>query len=205
MASKRRNMFHKNKTRETTENDMCKLPPFCDTDGETLIGTDAASQKQHIVLTGTEMVPEHCSIVLENGTATLIPKPNALCWVNGHLIEKPTVLFQGSMKLRKISGSERLLVRKSMNTNEVDNISSLVCAQNHLENLNMLALVDKEITIKDVAVSVNEIKVRALESELNQIVPFDSDPMNHKSIDPSEENMHVCSIEEDEISKSAAS
>ncbi|KAL1139010.1 hypothetical protein AAG570_009071 [Ranatra chinensis] len=30
MASKRRNMFHKNKTQETTENGRCNLPPFCD-------------------------------------------------------------------------------------------------------------------------------------------------------------------------------
>ncbi|KAL1123150.1 hypothetical protein AAG570_002237 [Ranatra chinensis] len=30
MASKRRNMFQKNKTQETTENDTCNLPPFCD-------------------------------------------------------------------------------------------------------------------------------------------------------------------------------
>ncbi|KAL1138375.1 hypothetical protein AAG570_008439 [Ranatra chinensis] len=29
-ASKRRNMFHKNKTQETTENGACNLPPFCD-------------------------------------------------------------------------------------------------------------------------------------------------------------------------------
>ncbi|KAL1117759.1 hypothetical protein AAG570_004074 [Ranatra chinensis] len=30
MASKRRNMFQKNKTQETTENGSCNLPPFCD-------------------------------------------------------------------------------------------------------------------------------------------------------------------------------
>ncbi|KAL1124763.1 hypothetical protein AAG570_001384 [Ranatra chinensis] len=30
MASKRRNMFHKNKTQETTEEGRCNLPPFCD-------------------------------------------------------------------------------------------------------------------------------------------------------------------------------
>ncbi|KAL1124185.1 hypothetical protein AAG570_001955 [Ranatra chinensis] len=30
MASKRRNMFQKNKTQETTENGGCNLPPFCD-------------------------------------------------------------------------------------------------------------------------------------------------------------------------------
>ncbi|KAL1140043.1 hypothetical protein AAG570_007020 [Ranatra chinensis] len=29
MASKRRNMFHKNKMQETTENDTSNLPPFC--------------------------------------------------------------------------------------------------------------------------------------------------------------------------------
>ncbi|KAL1115234.1 hypothetical protein AAG570_007265 [Ranatra chinensis] len=30
MASKRRNMFHKNKTQETTEEGRCNLPPFCE-------------------------------------------------------------------------------------------------------------------------------------------------------------------------------
>ncbi|KAL1123859.1 hypothetical protein AAG570_001629 [Ranatra chinensis] len=30
MASKRRNMFHKNKKQETTEIGTCNLPPFCD-------------------------------------------------------------------------------------------------------------------------------------------------------------------------------
>ncbi|KAL1123996.1 hypothetical protein AAG570_001766 [Ranatra chinensis] len=29
MASKRRNVFQKNKTQETTENGRCNLPPFC--------------------------------------------------------------------------------------------------------------------------------------------------------------------------------
>ncbi|KAL1116813.1 hypothetical protein AAG570_005283 [Ranatra chinensis] len=30
MASKRRNIFHNNKTQEMTENGSCNLPPFCD-------------------------------------------------------------------------------------------------------------------------------------------------------------------------------
>ncbi|XP_075223673.1 kinesin-like protein 98A isoform X2 [Lycorma delicatula] len=64
-------------------------------DGETLIGNDEADIKQDIVLNGLNVEKQHCSIVLNKGIATLIPKQNAQCWVNGLLVNKPTRLSQG--------------------------------------------------------------------------------------------------------------
>ncbi|KAF5280415.1 hypothetical protein FQR65_LT03224 [Abscondita terminalis] len=64
-------------------------------EGETTIGTEESSIKQDIVLRGPGMESQHCSIILEKGTATLFPKPNAQIWLNSNLIESPARLTQG--------------------------------------------------------------------------------------------------------------
>lgn len=57
--------------------------------------------KQDIVLNGIGVEPEHCSIILKDGVATLMPKDQAQCWVNTMLIDKPTRLSQGKFKKKR--------------------------------------------------------------------------------------------------------
>ncbi|PSN40524.1 Kinesin-like protein Klp98A [Blattella germanica] len=68
-------------------------------EGETLIGTQDAEVKQDIVLSGLGIEAEHCSVVLKEGVATLIPQQQAQCWVNTVLIDRPTRLSQGCIIL----------------------------------------------------------------------------------------------------------
>ncbi|KAJ9577313.1 hypothetical protein L9F63_006152 [Diploptera punctata] len=68
-------------------------------EGETLIGTGDAEVKQDIVLNGLGIEAEHCSVLLKDGVATLIPHQQAQCWVNTVLIDKPTRLSQGCIIL----------------------------------------------------------------------------------------------------------
>ncbi|RZF34198.1 hypothetical protein LSTR_LSTR003608 [Laodelphax striatellus] len=65
-------------------------------DGETLVGSsDADGDRQDIILNGIDVEKHHCSITLKNGVATLVPHHDALCWVNGLQVNKPTRLSQG--------------------------------------------------------------------------------------------------------------
>ncbi|XP_044728011.1 kinesin-like protein Klp98A isoform X2 [Chrysoperla carnea] len=64
-------------------------------EGETLIGTEDAPIKQDIVLNAVGVENEHCSVVLDKGVATIIPKQSAQVWVNAVLIDKPARLSQG--------------------------------------------------------------------------------------------------------------
>jgi kinesin family protein 16B len=68
-------------------------------EGETLIGTEEARQKQDIVLTGLGMCGEHCKVVLENGAAMIHPNGGAQCWLNANLIDQPTAISQGDIIL----------------------------------------------------------------------------------------------------------
>ncbi|XP_067012385.2 kinesin-like protein Klp98A [Anabrus simplex] len=68
-------------------------------EGETRIGTEEAMTAQDIVLNGIGLEPEHCSITLKGGVATLVPKQQAQCWINTVLVDKPTRLSQGCMIL----------------------------------------------------------------------------------------------------------
>ena len=70
-------------------------------EGETLIGTEDADVKQDIVLNGLGIEAEHCSVVLKDGVATLVPLQQAQCWVNTVLIDKPTRLSQGKHTYRQ--------------------------------------------------------------------------------------------------------
>lgn len=64
-------------------------------EGTTTIGNEDAENPQDIVLDG--IYPEHCTIVLENGIATLYPKSYAQCWLNTVLIEEPVKISQGDL------------------------------------------------------------------------------------------------------------
>lgn len=68
-------------------------------EGETLIGTNEAHRPQDIVLSGLGICPEHCRIVLENGTAMIYPNENSQCWLNANLIEGPVAIAQGDIIL----------------------------------------------------------------------------------------------------------
>jgi kinesin family protein 16B len=65
-------------------------------EGETVIGnTDNTEEIPHILLKGPSILPRHCCILLEGGTATLHPHPGSLCLVNAAPIEEPVRLSQG--------------------------------------------------------------------------------------------------------------
>lgn len=68
-------------------------------DGETLIGNEEASTQQDIVLPGMGICPEHCRIVIENGSAMIHPNDGAQCWLNANLIDMPTSISQGDILL----------------------------------------------------------------------------------------------------------
>lgn len=70
-------------------------------EGETIIGN---SQKGtdlpvDIVLSGTGILPFHCSIKLVNGTAIIYPQAGGQCWLNANLISEPTAISQGDILL----------------------------------------------------------------------------------------------------------
>jgi len=51
------------------------------------------------VLLGTAILPEHCRIVIENGSATIHPNDGAQCWLNANLIDQPMAISQGDILL----------------------------------------------------------------------------------------------------------
>ncbi|KAK8745806.1 hypothetical protein OTU49_000021, partial [Cherax quadricarinatus] len=61
-------------------------------DGITTIGSLPV---QDIRLEGGEVLEEHCTIELHDGSATLESKPDAQCWVNSEFVDKPRKLTQG--------------------------------------------------------------------------------------------------------------
>ncbi|GBP32381.1 Kinesin-like protein Klp98A [Eumeta japonica] len=68
-------------------------------EGETLIGSEECETQPDIILTGAGVLPEHCRITLQDGVATIHPNPNAQCWLNTVLIDKPAKLSQGCILL----------------------------------------------------------------------------------------------------------
>ncbi|XP_065310731.2 kinesin-like protein KIF16B isoform X1 [Dermacentor albipictus] len=68
-------------------------------DGKTFIGTENAVTKQDIVLSGSGIQDEHCSIELVDGAATLYPNANSECCINTMPVDKPTRLTQGCVVL----------------------------------------------------------------------------------------------------------
>lgn len=64
-------------------------------EGETTIGTEDSEVTQDIILRGSGMEPQHCTINFENGVAMLSPMSGAQVWLNNVLIEYPARLSQG--------------------------------------------------------------------------------------------------------------
>lgn len=64
-------------------------------EGVTTIGSDDSDRKQDIVLKGSGMEAQHCTLNLLNGIATIEPKAGAQVWLNNVLIETPARLSQG--------------------------------------------------------------------------------------------------------------
>ncbi|CAH0392196.1 unnamed protein product [Bemisia tabaci] len=62
-------------------------------DGETRVG---AGNQNEIQLSGSHILLEHCTFLNKDGTVTLSPNPNSLCYVNGRQINAPIVLKTGS-------------------------------------------------------------------------------------------------------------
>lgn len=72
-------------------------------DGDTVIGSNDENGNDDyavdIVLSGTGILPVHCTIKLINGTAIIHPHAGAQCWVNANLIEQPEAISQGDILL----------------------------------------------------------------------------------------------------------
>ncbi|KRG01303.1 uncharacterized protein Dmoj_GI24560, isoform B [Drosophila mojavensis] len=110
-------------------------------EGETRIGTEDAEVPQHIELMGDGIRPQHCSIILKGGVATLHPCPQAQCWVNAHLIDEPKQISQGDIILlgrtnifRFNNPTEAEKLRKDLNRSQLD-MSRLSLITSSRENL----------------------------------------------------------------------
>ncbi|XP_078593156.1 kinesin-like protein KIF16B isoform X3 [Branchiostoma floridae x Branchiostoma japonicum] len=68
-------------------------------EGKTLIGREDANPKPDIILWGIDLESNHCEIENSNGKVTLLPNNNALCSVNGDIVNMPTQLNQGAVIL----------------------------------------------------------------------------------------------------------
>uniref|UniRef100_A0A914YZA3 Kinesin-like protein n=1 Tax=Panagrolaimus superbus TaxID=310955 RepID=A0A914YZA3_9BILA len=64
-------------------------------EGETRVGNPEAQHKPDILLSGQQILEQHCRFVNEDLCVTLFPEPNAQCFVNGNLIVEPTKLTTG--------------------------------------------------------------------------------------------------------------
>ncbi|XP_030563711.1 kinesin-like protein Klp98A isoform X1 [Drosophila novamexicana] len=110
-------------------------------EGETRIGTEDAELAQHIELVGDGIRPQHCSIILKGGVATLHPCPQAQCWVNAHLIDEPKQISQGDIILlgrtnifRFNNPTEAEKLRKDLHRSQLD-MSRLSLITSSRENL----------------------------------------------------------------------
>lgn len=111
-------------------------------EGDTLIGTDEAEIKQDIVLTGMGICPEHCKIILSNGTSMIYPFEGAQCWLNANLIDQPTAISQGDIILlgrtnmfRYNNPMEMAKFRKNSSRNTKTDLSRLSLIAASRENL----------------------------------------------------------------------
>ncbi|XP_055371627.1 kinesin-like protein Klp98A isoform X2 [Condylostylus longicornis] len=110
-------------------------------EGETLIGTEESEEPQDICLTGIDIRPQHCSIVLKEGQAILNPRPLAQCWLNANIIDEPTSISQGDIILlgrtnifRFNNPAEAAKLRKDLNRSQME-ISRLSLITASRENL----------------------------------------------------------------------
>lgn len=113
-------------------------------DGNTLIGTDEAEKTQDIVLHGMGICPEHCRIVIQDGSATIHPYDGAQCWLNANLIDQPMPISQGDILLlgrtnmfRYNNPAEAAKLRKSSarsNRMDLSRLSLLAASRENLCN-----------------------------------------------------------------------
>ncbi|CAF0916937.1 unnamed protein product, partial [Didymodactylos carnosus] len=65
-------------------------------DGITRIGRDDATQHQDIMLSGSHIQSDHCTLQNKQNIVTLSPCPNAMCYVNGKQVDSTIELKSGS-------------------------------------------------------------------------------------------------------------
>lgn len=68
-------------------------------EGETIIGSNEELNEVDIVLSGSGILPIHCTIKLLTGRAVIHPHLGAQCWLNANLIEQPEAISQGDILL----------------------------------------------------------------------------------------------------------
>ncbi|XP_049826777.1 kinesin-like protein Klp98A isoform X3 [Aethina tumida] len=101
-------------------------------EGQTTIGTEDSDVKPDIELKGAGMEPQHCSIIFENGLATLVPQPGAHVMLYNTVIESPTKLSQGCIiflgkthVFRYNDPAEAAQLRRGERTNNLSRLSLL--------------------------------------------------------------------------------
>lgn len=65
-------------------------------DGITRVGSTEANIPQDIQLCGPYILNEHCIFENRDGIVLLAPAPQALCYVNGRVIDEPILLRTGN-------------------------------------------------------------------------------------------------------------
>ena len=65
-------------------------------DGITRVGSTEANIPQDIQLCGPHILNEHCIFENRDGIVLLAPAPQALCYVNGRVIDEPILLRTGN-------------------------------------------------------------------------------------------------------------
>lgn len=118
-------------------------------EGTTTIGTEDSEIKQDIELRGAGMEPQHCTIVFENGVATLHPHLGAHVMLNNMLIDTPCRLSQGCIiflgkahVFRFNDPAEAAELRKGEKQHNLSRLSMLSWSTpdlaNSMENLNRI-------------------------------------------------------------------
>ena len=65
-------------------------------EGVTKVGSPDSNQPQDIQLVGAHIQSEHCHFENSNGVVKLVPRPGAICFVNGRKVENNITLKTGS-------------------------------------------------------------------------------------------------------------
>ncbi|CAJ0566193.1 unnamed protein product, partial [Mesorhabditis spiculigera] len=64
-------------------------------EGTTTVGRPEADPRPDVLLSGQNILEDHCEFINEDGSVTLAPRRQAQCFVNGRPITEPTVLHTG--------------------------------------------------------------------------------------------------------------
>ena len=65
-------------------------------EGVTKVGSPDANLPQDIQLVGAHIQSEHCHFENSSGVVKLLPRPGAICFVNGRKVDHPITLKTGS-------------------------------------------------------------------------------------------------------------